>query len=878
MQSNENSVSVKKKIYLIDTSSMFFRAFYAVRPLNSTKGVPVNAVYGFVSMIIKLLKEKKPDYIVFCYDRKEPSFRKDLDLNYKANRTEMPDDLQVQMPYIKQVAGLFGIADLEAPGYEADDIIGTIATMASRENFETYIVSGDKDFCQLVSDNTFVYDTMKEVLVTPGLVQEKYGVSAEQFRDYLAITGDTSDNIPGVKGIGPKGAQSLIQEFNSLEGIYQNIDKVKSATVKEKLLNSKEQAFLSQKLVSIVLDIDLKRDMESFLRGPVKSDELRAFFQELNFKTFEKTFFAQESNSISTSAPAADSSLQPYLPSADSSSISSVSAPRSEQHAGTIVRAEWNRDVVQEKIKRFPSFLFLLGSQLCFIIEEGAQATLTTAQLSEAKLDFSGVGFRGFDLKRIWTELGLSPKEIESVKVELDLMLSCYLLASKDCSDYLKCFKTILKEEVEDTLAEDQVDVKIAELMKKLEQQVSSSIDEKKLNSILSQCDLPIVKILFKMERTGIKIDSARLKDYSEELGSEIQSLESKIHEIAGEKFNVGSPKQLGAILFEKLGLPAAKKTKTGYSTDNEVLEKLNHPIAQLLMDYRELTKLKSTYVDSLPEMADQSGRIHSNFQQAVTATGRFSSINPNLQNIPIRTERGQRVRTAFIPENGNVLLAIDYSQIELRVLADIADDAGLIDAFQKDLDIHAATAAEVFGIPVTSVTGDQRRIAKAVNFGIAYGQGAFGLAETLGISRTESKDIIERYFQKFKGIKDYIESTIERAHKDKFVETKFGRRRYIPELDSSNMMLKKFGERAAINAPIQGTASDLVKMAMIDVDRMTTLKMILQVHDELLFEGPVDLIEAELPKIRYAMENVARLKVPLKVNASVGKNWDEAH
>ena len=839
---------------------MFFRAFYAVRPLNSTKGVPVNAVYGFVSMIMKLLKEKKPEYIVFCYDRKEPSFRKELDVNYKANRTEMPDDLQVQMPYIKQVAGLFGIADIEAPGYEADDLIGTIATMAEREGFESHIVSGDKDFCQLVSDSTFIYDTMKEVLTTPGLVFEKYGVTTEQFRDYLAITGDTSDNIPGVKGIGPKGAQGLIQEFNTLENVYANIDKVKSASIKEKLIQFKENAFLSQKLVTIVTDIDLKRDTESFRRNPVKTDELRAFFQDLNFKTFEKTFFTQDA-SVAT------------VPSAVPTQQSLMDSP-----SGNIVKTAWNREIVQEKIKLFPCFLYLVDSKLCFAVEEGAQTNLFVAQLAEAKLDFSGVAFKGYDIKRIWTELGLTPGDVSKSKLESDLMLSSYLLTSKDSSDYLKCFKSILHEEVPEPLTEDENEIKICELMRKLDQEVTRAISEKKLNSILSQCDMPIVNILFKMERQGIKIDLDSLQKYSRELESEIKEIETQVHKIAGEKFNVASPKQLGVILFEKLLLPAVKKTKTGYSTDNEVLEKLDHPIAKLLIDFRELTKLKSTYVDSLPEMADRGGRIHSNFQQAATATGRFSSINPNLQNIPIRTERGKKVRTAFVPENGNVLLSIDYSQIELRVLADIADDAGLIDAFQKDLDIHAATAAEVFGINVSAVTSEQRRIAKAVNFGIAYGQGAFGLAETLGISRTESKDIIEKYFKKFKGIKDYIETTIERAHKDKFVETKFGRRRYIAELDSSNMMLKKFGERAAINAPIQGTASDLVKMAMIDVDRMTQLPMILQVHDELLFEGPADQVEAELPKIRYIMENVAKLKVPLKVNASVGKNWDEAH
>lgn len=846
-----------KKIYIVDTSSMFFRAFYAVRPLSSLSGVPVNAVYGFVSMIMKLLKEKNPDYIAFCYDRKEPSFRKDLDVNYKANRTTMPDELQQQMPYIKQVAGLFGIADLEAPGYEADDIIGTIARMAEKENFESYIVSGDKDFCQLVSDKIFIYDTMKETLTTPQMVKEKYGVTAEQFIDYLAITGDTSDNIPGVKGIGPKGAQTLIEQFGSLENIYKNVESIKSETTKEKLKTSKETAFLSKTLVTIVTDIDLKRNLESFHRQPVKADELRAFFKELNFKTFEKTFFASSAN--------IDTAVQTSMLS-DNAVI--------DTPAGDIAKMDWDAATVQSKLSTEKSFVFLNKAELCIGFFESGKTTFYSSNLADTKISYKNLKWNGFDLKKIWTEIGLNPKDLDKTTVESDLMLDCYILTSKDCSDYAKCFKNLIHKELSDEPTGLEIFAAMIELRKKAQTQV----EERQLTSILQNCDLPMVKILYKMERKGIKLDIENLKKYSNELGKDIQILETEIYKIAGEKFNVASPKQLGVVLFEKLNLPALKKTKTGYSTDSDVLEKLEHPIGQKLIDYRELSKLKSTYVDSLPELVDQEGRVHSNFQQAVTATGRFSSIDPNLQNIPIRTERGKKVRTAFITDPGKQLVSVDYSQIELRVLADIADDQGLIEAFKNDIDIHAATASEVFGVDLKKVTSEQRRIAKAVNFGIAYGQGAFGLAEALGISRTESKDIIEKYFKKFSGIKDYINNTIEKAHKDKFVETRFGRRRYIPELDSSNMMLKKFGERAAINAPIQGTASDLVKMAMIDVERTTKLDLLLQVHDELVFEGTPELIEVELPKIKFAMENVARLKVPLKVNAATGSNWDEAH
>jgi DNA polymerase I len=857
-----------KKIYIVDTSSMFFRAFYAVRPLSSLSGVPVNAVYGFVSMIMKLLKEKNPEYIVFCYDRKEPSFRKDLDQNYKANRSEMPDELQQQMPYIKQVAGLFGIADIEVPGYEADDLIGTVARLAERENLESYIVSGDKDFCQIVSDKVFIYDTMKETLTTPQTVKEKYGVSTEQFIDYLAITGDNSDNIPGVKGIGPKGAQSLIEQFGSLKNIYENLDSVKSETTKEKLRSAKENAFLSQKLVTIVTDIDLKRDFESFKRGPVKADELRAFFKELNFKTFEKTFFSNPGN-IEGGAQEQLLTNEANFPDL----TTTINGPPLVGHLA-VERSDWNSELIQSKMTHEPFFVFLKQSEFCIGFFENGKSSFFSTNIADTKLNFKNLKWNGFDLKRIWTEIGLPVKDLDKTTIESDLMLECYILSSKDCSDYSKCIKSLLKKEI----SEETTAVDIFTVLLELRQYAQAQIADKNLTSILQNCDIPIIKILYKMERKGIKLDLENLKKYSEELAIDIVKLESEIQTLAGEEFNVASPKQLGVILFEKMGLPSAKKTKTGYSTDSDVLESLNHPIGKKLIDFREFSKLKSTYVDSLPELVDQDHRLHSNFQQAVTATGRFSSINPNLQNIPIRTERGKKVRTAFIPDHEKKLLSVDYSQIELRVLADIADDPGLIEAFKNDLDIHAATASEVFSVSLKDVTSDQRRIAKAVNFGIAYGQGAFGLAETLGISRSESKEIIEKYFKKFSGIKDYISNTIESAHKNKYVETRFGRRRYIAELDSSNMMLKKFGERAAINAPIQGTASDLVKMAMIDVDRTSKLDLLIQVHDELVFEGTAADIEQELPKIKFAMENVARLKVPLKVNAAVGKNWDQAH
>lgn len=878
---------MKKTIYVVDVSSMFFRAFYAIRPLTSSKGVPVNAVYGFISMIIKLMKDKKPDHLVFCYDRKEPSFRKDLYSDYKANRTEMPDDMQVQMPYLKQIAGLLGICDMEVPGFEADDLIGTVACLAQRENYEVFIVSGDKDFCQLVNKNVFLYDTMKELTYDEELVKEKHGVHPLQFIDYLAITGDTSDNVPGVSGIGPKGAQKLIEQFGTLEAIYEGLEQISSASVRDKLTAAREKAFLSKKLVTIVCDAPITQVMDDFKLKPFKTDELRAFLQELNFRTLEKNLLGDGQSGFATGPAAA----MPAASTPDSggskpdagtnvpgpATVSETgAAPRTMEIRLDNIRLEaWDTAVLQARIDGGAEpFVFVFDSALCL----GFGEVLYSGPLSERGLDFSRMSWSGFDLKKTWTELGYDFTQV--ARVEWDLMLGSYVLRAADSADPEKLADVFLGKQVDLAAIEPHTErlKTVYQLFRELNVAVQEELAAKDLDIIYRKLEKPMIALLYTMERKGILLDLEFLRAFSEELAGELAAQERKIHELAGEKFNVASPKQLGVVLFEKMGLEVIKKTKTGYSTDNDVLEKLEHPIAREIVLYREVAKLKSTYVDALPQMADQAGRVHTHFNQALTATGRLSSTNPNLQNIPIKTEKGQRVRRAFVSAPGKKLLSVDYSQIELRVLAHISEDAGLIRAFREDLDIHTATAAEVFAVELGAVTKEQRRIAKAVNFGIAYGQGAYGLAETLGIGRKEATEIIERYFGKFGGIRDYIENTIKKAHEQKYVETLFGRRRYIPELDSKNVMLRKFGERAAINAPIQGTASDLVKMAMIELVDELKIDLLLQVHDELIFEGPEDLLKEQLGWIVETMENVARLRVPLKVNYAIGANWDEAH
>lgn len=856
---------MKKQIYVVDVSSMFFRAFYAIRPLTSSKGTPVNAVYGFISMIIKLMKDKNPDHIVFCYDRKEASFRKDLYTEYKAHRTEMPDDMQVQMPYLKQVAALFGICDIELAGFEADDLIGTVAMLAQKENYQVYIVSGDKDFCQLINENIFLYDTMKDVIYDAAMVKEKHGVTPAQFIDFLAITGDASDNIPGVAGIGPKGAQKLIEQLGSLEDVYEKIEQVTSASIKEKLLTSKTNALLSKKLATIVCDAPIAYTIDDFKLKPFKTEELRLFLQDLNFKTFEKNLLGDGQSTFSNGNGKSASAANPPEP-----------VPfRYESGAFKSEVQDWDAQAIQKKLDAGLSF-FAFSEASQFAI--GFASDLYVTEVSGCRLDFSKVTWSGFDLKKVWTELGI--KADGTLKLDWDLMLGSYVLRAADSSDIEKLADFFLNNKVDLSAIENQKDRLKAyyELCLDLSATVKKALHEKDMYVIYEKLEKPVVSMLFDMEQIGIKLDLEFLKEFSEELGTDLKLQEKKIHALAGEEFNIASPKQLGVVLFEKMGLESTKKTKTGYSTDNDVLENLNHPIAKELILYRELAKLKSTYVDALPEMADQSGRVHTHFNQALTATGRLSSTSPNLQNIPIKTEKGQRVRKAFIAAEGKKLLSLDYSQIELRVLAHISEDPGLIRAFRDDLDIHTATASEIFSTDLKTVTKEQRRIAKAVNFGIAYGQGVFGLAETLGIGRKEAADIIERYFTKFSGIREYIESTIKKAHEQKYVETLFGRRRYIPELDNKNVMVKKFGERAAINAPIQGTASDLVKMAMIELKADLKINLLLQVHDELIFEASEQEINDQLNWIKETMENVAKLKVPLKVNYSIGKNWDEAH
>lgn len=854
-----------KKLYLVDVSSMYFRAYYAVRPLTNKSGLPTNALYGFVSMAVKLLKDVSPDYMAFCFDRKEPTFRKELYPEYKANRSEMPEDLVPQVPYIRKITDALGVPAFEQVGFEADDIIGSIAKWGRRNGLEVVIVSGDKDFAQLVEPYVTIYDTMKDVHYDVAGVIEKWGIEPSQVVDYLALTGDSSDNIPGVDGIGPKGAQKLLQEFKSLDALYENIQNVPNVKLREKLLRDKDNAFLSRKLAQIRLDMDLNLSLESLRLRPLPHEELRVLLEELDFKSFEKRL-------LNSAAPA--SSDRPAQAPASSLAVAAPSRKSEEPLEGSAAEALPLEPADVAKSLSVQTETWGISTERGIFISQKDKLFRLEGPPEKFGESFDRLQprWKGFDLKDLWHSLGV----IHPTAV-WDSAIAAYVTDGKDVAD----FAEVLQQKTGRGLPDLASGSQWLSCYQLLESALKEELIEKSGQSVYADLDLPLAPILYGMERRGVCLDTKLLADQSKQLETEVRQLEAQIFEMTGQKFSLNSPKQLSEVLFEKLKMPAGRKTKTGLSTDSDVLLKLSkdYPVCLLIIEYRELTKLKSTYLDSLPALVDQvDHRIHTRFNQTVTTTGRLSSTHPNLQNIPIRTPKGQQIRKAFVVDPGHVLISADYSQIELRILAHISGDPGLVAAFENDLDIHAATAAEVFEIPLSAVTPNERRVAKAVNFGIAYGMSPFGLSENLAIPVEEAAEIIKKYFSRFRKVRDYMNDTIESAKSQGFVETLYGRRRYMTELQSKNANIRKFGERAAINAPMQGTAADIVKKAMIEVDKVLPDRMTLQVHDELVFEVPQGEALEICQMVKQKMESVIQLKVPLKVNIAQGLNWDEAH
>ena len=878
--------SQPKKLYLIDISSLFFRSYYAISlNMKNEKGCPTNAIYGVLKMLNQISKEKSPDHLISCFDSKEPSFRKSIYPKYKANRDEMPEDLSVQVPHLKKMMDRLLIPSWEKAGFEADDLIASLARSAKIKNWETYIVSGDKDFAQIVDQTTFLYDTMKGIVYDPSGVEEKWGLPPSQMQDYLSLTGDSSDNIPGVKGIGPKGAVQLLKSYNNLEGIYNNIDKLKGS-VKDKLSKDKEMAFLSRDLIALREDIiwdqrlfEVKHQAISDFSHKDKQ-ALKEFLEELNFKSFLKSFFPVKTESPKPLKDSWEDTKTAYQNTA--TTLSSESQSKKIQHLShlspvNLSTLKLKQVTIEDFKKTLPPYApvwiggykdqFYLASSKNFILLSHLEK-----QGLAGFLDHKWVRYLGHDLKFFWQKL-----QVQNPVPEWDSMIAGYLLDSKASPSFKSLCKIYLNIPEEEEWSLPQ----LLYQEQKLKEELLNHLKQQELDTLFQDIEMPLIDVLYDMERQGILLDLNEIKKQSQSLNQDIKNLESQIHTLAGQEFNLSSPKQLAGILFEKFKLPRGRKTKTGYSTDSYELMKIKnlHPILPLLLEHRELFKLKSTYTDSLISLRDEkTGRIYTEFKQTIASTGRLSSVNPNLQNIPIRTQRGQMIRKAFVAGEGKKLICADYSQLELRILAHITGDPNLCKSFEENVDIHARTASELFNVPLKEVSSDLRRKSKAVNFGIAYGQGVYGLAESLFISRSEAKEIIDNYFKKFKKIKDYIETVKEELPKKNYVKTLYGRKRFFQLEDLKRHRLRSAIERAAINAPLQGTASDLVKKAMITLNESLPIPILSQVHDELLFECPSESVERESQEIISVMEDNDILKIPLKVNVAVGDNWFMAH
>ncbi|MBE6531219.1 MAG: DNA polymerase I [Ruminococcaceae bacterium] len=848
-----------KKILIVDGNSILNRAYYGVRPLTTKDGLYTNAVYGMYSILSKNINTVSPDYCVVAFDLKAPTFRHKMYDLYKANRKGMPEELAMQLPYAKECVKDMGFTLLELEGYEADDILGTVSAKAAELGIHSYLLTGDRDSLQLIDDNTTVLlATNKETLnFDRELFVSTYGISPSQFADVKALMGDSSDNIPGVPGIGEKTAFKLIAEFSSLEGVYAGYQDSKlTPSVKQKLTDGKESALISQKLAIIDRAAPIDFDIDSHEYKGIKSREMRSLFEKLEFFSLIKKLGLDKlgEDAEIKEAPKSETTEKP-APTSEEVSIEQMA----EHFCGKTIAVSMD------------------GSYLCAY--DGDKLLHASVNASKGALEalFKSAKVITHDAKNFYKNLiGMG---IEYSDCYFDTMLAAYVLNSTRRGYSLE---EVYLEYIESTLTED---IDRAFAIYRIFEVISSRVKAEGCESLLFDIEIPLAAVLADMEMTGVKVDTQGINEYSKELSELTDALKERIYYAAGEEFNIDSHKQLGDILFNKLGLPAQKKTKTGYSTDADVLNKLRgkHDIIEDILDYRQISKLNSTYTHTLVELADDNGRIHTVLNQTGTATGRLSSAEPNLQNIPVRTELGRRFRKYFIPKNEDyVIVDADYSQIELRLLADISGDETMISAFIDGEDIHTSTAARVFGVSSAEVTPELRKRAKAVNFGIVYGIGDYSLSEDLGISRAQAKQYIESYLEGFPKVCEYLENIKEQARKDGYVSTLFGRRRYIPELSASNKNLQHFGERVAMNSPIQGTAADIIKIAMINVQRKLKeagidARLILQVHDELLVETHKSCVEEAKSILVREMESAVSLRVPLDVEAGVGATWFDA-
>lgn len=890
-------------LYLIDGTAYIYRAYHAIRAgLSNSRGLPTNAAFGFANILTKMLAEKAPAAIAVLFDVKGPTFRHDIYDAYKANRPPMPEDLAIQIPYIKSIVRGFNIPLFELEGYEADDLIGTLARQAEAQGVAVVIVTGDKDFLQLVSEKTSIWDPMKDAFTDLSGVREKFGIEPAQLVDVMGLSGDTSDNIPGVPGIGPKTALDLIKHFGSMDGLYQAVDTITMKKRHENLVRFKDQAYLSRNLVTIRTDAPIRFEPSAFKRVEPDAGALALLFKELEFQELHRTYaeaVPRHTDSKSYTGITDEAALLNLVRRLAGSQAFSLDT---ETTAIDPMRAELVG--ISFAMKENEAFYIPVGHRYL-----GAPPQLprdTVLETLRPVLENPDIQKIGQNIKYDWMVLDRCGIRLSGVS--FDTMVASYLIdpskrahnLNRIALDFLD-HKTITYEEVAGK-GKSQVGFDMVLIEKAVPYACEDAdvtlaaygvlkrkIEDLGLLRLMETVETPLIPVLKDMEMRGVCVDRDRLISLSKGFQSQIERLEDDIYAMAGERFNIHSPQQMGDILFEKLKLPVQKKTKkkTGYSTDVEVLTSLaeRHEMPALILRHRTLAKLKSTYADALVEMIHpETGRIHTSYNQTVTATGRLSSSDPNLQNIPIRSEEGIEIRRAFIPRKGWTLMAADYSQIELRLLAHYSSDEILTQAFVEGEDIHSRTAAEVFQVFPQMITPELRRQAKTINFGIIYGMGAFSLSKELGISRKMAQTYINNYFARYKGVRNFIHQAIETAEQTGMTSTLLGRIRQLPEIRSTNQNVRGVAERTAVNTPIQGTAADLIKLAMIRVDRALKEKklrsaMLLTVHDELVFEVPPDELETVRRLVTEIMETVwPELKVPLKVNIGTGKNWAEAH
>ena len=883
-------MSNKKKLIIIDGNSLIYRAFYAIPLLKTSTNFVTNAAYGFTNMMLKVLKDEKPDFVIVAFDKSRTTFRTEQYSEYKANRKPVPDDLKHQFQIVRDILAAMNIQIFELENYEADDLIGTIAKSVANDIF-VLIITGDRDILQLVSENTNVLTTKKGIsqleIYDRDKVFEKFGVYPEQFVDFRAITGDTSDNIPGVPGIGAKTAAKLLQKYKNLDNILSHLNELPKKH-KEKFLKYKDQLLLSKELASLKLDLPVNINLQDCACRNPDYERLFEIFNKLEFKSLINSLDLQNKlmntahNDEKKSKNITNSSYEKDIISLDASFELSelISSIKSSTKISLVLNGSKENGISSAAVG-----VDLFGSEKLFYLPmENKQHIEILKNICEDK-DNKLICHNAKNM--IWL---LRHHSINLTSLSFDTMIAAYLLNPANNNLDLK---DIALNYLSLNLSENKKDEKLllekARILLQLESILKKNLIDQQQENLFYQVELPLVSILADMEITGMRVDIEVLKSMSAELDKKINLLAQEIYELTGTTFNINSTKQLGEVLFEKLKFPVIKKTKTGYSTSASVLEellsKLSDPkkikIIEKLLEYRQLTKLKSTYTDGLANLVNpKTGCIHTTLNQTSTATGRLSSTDPNLQNIPIRLELGKQIRKAFIPRNANnIILTADYSQIELRILAHFSKDENLINAFKTGKDIHASTASEIFGVPISEVTPAMRRQAKAVNFGIIYGLSSYGLARDINITQEQAREYIKRYFERYPKVKEFIDTTVEKAKEQGYVTTILNRRRYLPELSSKNYNIRSFGERAAINTPIQGSAADIIKLAMVKISEEFNKnnmqsKMILQIHDELIFDVPKSEVNDVVQLVRHIMENAIKLDVPLVVDMKIGNNW----